>query len=365
MTDTKAASGLTVKQWNDRFFVEHLQENRFSSDMGRTENAIIQVNQDLSRKKGEYITFALVNLLTGDGVENGGTIEGNEEQLDTRSFEMAIKDRGHGVRSNRWDNQISAIDLRKAAKGALKTWSLENTKQRIITALGSIDGVSYASASEANKDTWLANNADRVIFGSALANNASNDHSASLLNIDSANDILTSGVASLMKRMARNANPKIRPVRSSVSGRMFYVVYVPTLVFRDLKTDPVIVKAMQETTTKMRNEPLFQGGDIEWDGLIFKEIEDISVIAGVGAAGLDVAPVYLCGAQALGYGIAERWKSAEELFDYGRKKGCAIMEMGGIEKLRFGTGAVVDVDDSVDPKDHGMVTGYFAAEADG
>ncbi len=94
--------------------------------------------------------------------------------------------------------------------------------------------------------------------------------------------------------------------------------------------------------------------------MIIKEIEDISTIAGVGAAGIDVGPAYLCGAQAIGYGIAERWKSAEEKFDYGRKKGCAIMEMGGFEKLTFGTGS----DDTTDPKDHGVVTGYFAATAD-
>ena len=49
--------------------------------------------------------------------------------------------------------------------------------------------------------------------------------------------------------------------------------------------------------------------------IIFKEIEDIGVLSGVGAGAIDVAPVYLCGAQAVGYGVASRWKSAEELFE--------------------------------------------------
>jgi len=110
----------------------------------------------------------------------------------------------------------------------------------------------------------------------------------------------------------------------------------------------------------MQNEKLFKGGDIEWDGMIFKEIHDIAVISGVGAAAIDVAPVYFCGAQALGYGVASRWKSAEETFDYGRKKGCAIMEMGGIEKMVFGSGTT----DTADLKDHGVVTGFFASVAD-
>ena len=360
MTDTTAATGLTVQQWDDKFFVEHVQGNRFAGEMGTSENAIIQVNEDLGKKQGESITFALVNRLTGAGVTNGATLEGNEEDLDSRSFQLTIQERGNAVRSNRWENQISAIDLRKAAKMSLKTWSMENTRDRVIAALGSVNGVAYGTASEAQKDAWLADNADRVLFGAAVANNAGNDHSASLANVDATNDTFTSSAASLMKRLARTANPKIRPVMSEKDSRYYYTVYVPSLVFRDLKSDPTITAAQRDVSVRMQNEKLFKGGDIEWDGMIFKEIEDIAVLAGVGAAGADVAPVYFCGAQALGYGIAERWKSAEEMFDYGRKKGCAIMEMGGIEKMTFGSGA----GDTDDLKDHGVLTGFFSAAAD-
>ena len=360
MTETTATTGLTVQQWDDKFFVEHIQENRFSSDMGTSENSIIQVKEDLSKKKGDAITYALVNRLSGSGVTNGATLEGNEEEQDARSFKLTIGERANGVRSSEWDNQISAIDLRKAAKMGLKTWAMENTRDQIIAALASINGTAYGSASEANKDAWLVDNADRVLFGAAVGNNASNDHSASLLNVDATNDTLTASAASLMKRIARTASPKIRPYMSASSGRYYYVAYVPSLVFRDLKNDSTITAAQRDVSLRMQNEKLFKGGDVEWDGIIFKEIEDIGVLSGVGAAGIDVAPVYLCGAQALGYGVASRWKSAEETFDYGRKKGCAIMEMGGFAKLTFGSGS----GDTDDLKDHGVVTGFFASVAD-
>ena len=360
MAETTAATGLTVQQWDDQFMVEHVQGNRFAGEMGKDENAVIQVKEDLGQKPGDSVTFALVNRLTGAGVENGATLEGNEEELDSRSYKLTIKERAHGVRSNRWENQISSIDLRKAAKTALKTWSMEDTRDRIITALGSINGVAYGSASEAQKDAWLVDNADRVLFGAAKSNNSSNDHSASLANIDNTADKLTASAASLMKRIARSASPKIRPVMSDRDARYYYTVYVPSLVFRDLKADPTITAAQRDVGLRMQNEKLFKGGDIEWDGMIFKEIEDIPVLSGAGASGIDVAPVYFCGAQALGYGIGERWKSAEELFDYGRKKGCAIMEMGGFEKLTFGSGS----GDTDDLKDHGIVTGFFASVAD-
>lgn len=361
MTETTAAAGLTVQQWDDKFFVEHVQQNRFAGEMGTSENSIIQVKEDLKKKKGDSITFALVNRLTGNGQSNGGTLEGNEEDLDSRSFKLTIAERAHGVRSTSWENQISSIDLRKAAKMALKMWSMENTRDRVIEALGSINGVAYATASEGQKDAWLVDNADRVLFGAALSNNSGpGDHSAALANIDATNDKLTASAASLMKRIAQSASPKIRPVMSASSGREYFTVYVPSLVFRDLKADTTITQAQRDVSLRMQNEKLFKGGDLEWDGMIFKEIHDIPVVSGVGAAGIDVAPVYFCGAQALGYGVAERWKSAEETFDYGRKKGVAIMEMGGIEKMLFGSGS----SDTADLKDHGLVTGFFAAVAD-
>ncbi len=360
MTETTAATGLTVQQWDDKFFVEHIQGNRFASEMGTSENSVIQVNEDLGVKPGDSITFALANRLTGAGQTDGSTLEGNEEDLDTRSHKLTVNERAHGVRSTRWENQISAIDLRKAAKMALQTWAVESTRDQIIAALASVNGTAYGSVSEANKDIWLVDNADRVLFGALVGNNAANDHSAALATIDNTADQLTSSAASLMKRIARTASPKIRPYRSLESNRYYYVMYVPSLVFRDLKTDTTITNAQRDVSLRMQNEKLFNGGDIEWDGIIFKEIEDIAVLSGVGAGAIDVAPVYLCGAQAIGYGVAERWKSAEETFDYGRKKGCAIMEMGGFNKLTFGSGAT----DTADLKDHGVVTGFFAAVAD-
>ena len=360
MANTTVATGLTVQQWDDKFFSEYFQENRFKDEMGTSENSIIQVKEDLTKKKGDSITFALVNRLTGAGVTGSSTLEGNEEALDTRSFKLEVTKRRNAVRVADLDEQFSAISLREAGKVSLQDWAQENTRDRIITALGSINGVAYGSASEAQKDAYLVDNSDRVLFGAAKSNNSSNDFSASLANIDNTADKLTTGAASLMKRMALTASPRIRPVRSTSSGRRYYVCYVPSLVFRDLKTDTTITQAQREVGLRMQNEKLFEGGDIEWDGIIFKEVDDIAVLSGVGASGIDVAPVYLCGAQALGYGIAKRWYSAEETFDYGDKHGVAINEFGNFAKLTFGSGS----GDTDDLKDHGVVTGFFASVAD-
>lgn len=365
MADTKAAAGLTVQQWDDKFFMESLSENRFAGEMGTSESSIIQVKEDLSKKKGDTVTFALVNRLKGAEVNEGGTLEGNEESLDSRSFPVKIRQRRNGVAVRDFEEQISAIGLRKAAKAVLKDWSMENTRDQVITALESVDGRSYATATETQKDTWLSNNTDRILFGDAKGNRAGNDHSASLLAVTAG---MTFGTAELklMKRMARAADPKIRPIRDTQAknGKLYYVVYAETNLFRDFSNDAEIKDAQKNVSLKAENSRLFDGGDLLWDGMIIKEVEDFNTISGAGAGGIDIGRAMLVGAQAVAYAIARRWKSAEESFDYGDKKGCAIGEMGGFAKMQFGTGADPETDDLVDPKDHGVLTAYFASVPD-
>ena len=66
--DSTVATGLTVQQWDDKFFTEYVRENRFKPVMGTTVNSVIQVKQDLTKKKGDSITYALVNKLTNAAV---------------------------------------------------------------------------------------------------------------------------------------------------------------------------------------------------------------------------------------------------------------------------------------------------------
>jgi N4-gp56 family major capsid protein len=359
MANTVAATGLTPQQWDSEFFTEYLRESRFKPYMGTGESNMIQVKEDLTKKKGDSLTFALVNKLDGAGVTGTGTLEGNEEAMDSRSFRLYVDKIRNGVRIPEMEEQRSAIDLRDAARSVLKTWISELTKTSLINAMGSINGISYGSASEGQKDAWLVDNSDRVLFGAAKVNAVSNDHSTALLTIDSTNDRLTPAAISLMKRIAKTANPKIRPI--TVKGdEEWFVLWTPSLVFRDLANNTTMTQANRDAMQRGADNPLFTGGDLIWDGVIVKELEDIAVVSGVGASSSDVAPVYLCGAQNLAMGWAKRTTSKTQIFDYGDKFGVAIEEIRGFAKLTFGSGA----SDTADLKDHGQVTGWFSAVAD-
>jgi len=363
MAETTAQTGLTPQQWDDQFFMEYVRDSRFKRYMGTDENAIIQLKDDLTRKAGDRVTFANVRKLKGQGVTGNQVLEGNEEELDSRSMAVKVNPLRNAVIVTDWDEQKSAIDLRNAGKMALKLWAMERMRDDTIAALYSINGVLYAQATEAQKDAWLTDNADRVLFGAALGNNVGNDHSASLANIDNTADKLTTDLVSLAKRRAQLASPAVRPIRLN-EDEEWYVMFANSLSFRDLSKDPAMQEANREARARegngMNSNPLFTGGSLVWDGVIIREIPEIPYLAGVGAGGIQVGGSFLCGAQAIGVAWAQRTKSTTDVRDYGYRSGVGVQEIRGVEKLLFGKGP----NDNDDLVQHGVLTVYTAAVAD-
>ncbi len=362
MAETYVPSGLTVQQWDDKYFREYLNQNWFKQFMGTGSSKMIQLQEDLTKKPGDSVTFTLVNKLSGTAKDANEALEGNEEAVDLRSFQVRVRAYDHAVKFKKFEAQKTAIDLRQAHRDVLMDWNMETDRDNIISALGSINGVAYASATENQKDAWLVDNADRVLFGAAKSNNSANDHSASLLNVDASADKLTPDAISLMKRMAKTASPKVRPIRakSSIGASDGYVLFAPTQMVRDLAAHATFVAANREARNRGMDNPLFTGADYVWENVYIYEIEDIPSLGAVGAGGAVVRPCYLCGAQAIGMAWAKRPETVEEMFDYKRAVGLGITQWYKIEKMRFGAG----ISDTDDTKDHGVVTGYFAAAAD-
>ncbi len=358
MTTTQVPSGLTVQQWDDMYFTDYVNQNFFKKFMGTGQNSVIQVREDLSRKPGGSITFSLVNRLTGTAKNQNEALEGAEEDAMLRSQEVTIREYAHAVRWKTFDEQLTAIDLRDAHKDILMTWNQELDRDLVIEALGSINGTAFASANDAARDAWVVDNSDRVLFGAEVGN-YNTDFSTALDTIDNTDDKCTPGALSLMKRLAKTSSPKVRPykVKNAIEKSDAYIVFAPSLVVRDLVNDSTFTQANREARQRGVDNPLFNSADYMWDNLFIYEIEDIPVTSN---SSIDVAPVYLCGAQALGQAWAKRPQTVDDTFDYGRAKGCAIKEWMKLEKLRFGTGAT----DTDDPKDCGVVTGWFASVAD-
>lgn len=353
MALTTVATANVVKQWDSQNYREFVRKSRFFRYTGPDANNIIHVKQDLSKKAGDQITISLVAALTGAGQTGNGLLEGNEEALANYGWPIMVETRRHAVAVTDWDMQKTEIDLRNEAKYQLTTWGMQKLRTDILNAMGAIyDGstyANYASASEANKDTWLANNSDRVLFGALKSNNSSNDHSASLANLNTTTDVLNYQMVSLMKRMAKMASPIVPPVRVK-EDEEWYVCFVPTLPFRDLKAS--LASINQNAEVRGKENPLFTDGDLQWDGVVIREIPEIASIGNVGASSAPVYPTYFCGAQAIGHAIAQRWETRTDVRDYQFVNGVAVHDVTGTKKTFFNN------------KQHGMLTGYVAAAAD-
>lgn len=320
MNITPARPGLTPIIWDSDYFVEYVRRNQFARYMGTTMGAMIQIREDLTRKTGDTIVFPTVRRLVGAGVTGNTILEGNEELLNARSLNLTVGVIRHAVAVSDWDEQKSVIDLRNAARDALQVWSLEKIRNDIITSFESMtaDGsvqIPYSTATAAQRNTWVVNNTDRVLFGATHANNTG-VMATSLANLDAPTDQMSASIVSLARRIARMANPRIRPI-SVNDDEEWFVMFMPSLVFRDFRHDPTIIQATQLAWQRGPDNPLFTSGDMIWDGVIIREIPEMPIIAGAGAGGTtDVAASVLCGAQALGVAWAMRTRSTTNTRDY-------------------------------------------------
>ena len=354
MADTTPATGLVVQQWEDKFFVQYIHDGGFKPLMGTDEASVIQVKEDLTKKEGDSITIALVNRLTNAATTGTTVLEGNEEDMASRSMRIYIDKRRNAVRVAEMSEQKSAIPLRNAARATLLDWSMEDTRDLIITALGSLNGTAFTARTAAIGDAWLVDNADRVLFGAAASGGT--DLSADLALLDTTSDLFTATALDAMILKAKTCNPKIRPMRDAGNGKRYYIVFAHPNAFKNLR-DSLDTEVLANTVVQMQASKLFEGGDIMWNGAIVKEVDNLPIYANLGdSATTEVTPVYLCGAQALAIAWGRRWKTVTEEFDYGDKHGVAIDGIYGVRKIIFGSGT----GDTDDLKDHGVVTGFFA-----
>lgn len=358
MADTTVPTALQVEQWEDKFFTEYLHDGGFKPLMGKSENAVIQVKEQPGKGNGDKVTIQLINRLTNAAVTGTSTLEGNEEDMAQRSFSITVNKRRNAVRIPEMSEVQSAISLRDAARATLLDWAMEDTRDLVIEALGSLNGTAFVDRTATIADAWLVDNKDRTVFGAYARGGSAGgtDLSADLAQLDTTDDKFSADRLDDMIYVAKTCNPKIRPMRDGGNGKRYYVAFAHPAAFRDLRQS-LDNDYLANTVVQMQASKLFEGGDLMWNGVIVKETDNLPIYENLGASGTtEVTPVYLCGAQAIAVAYANRWRSKTEMFDYGDKYGVAIDGIYGVEKIQFGSGS----GDTDDLKDHGVVTGFFA-----
>lgn len=378
MTVTTIQTNNKLVKYTQEINREYVRGNLFSPYMGTSLNSIIRIRNEL-KAGGEQMNIPLVSRLTGAGVSTG-TLVGNEEVIDNYGMRVWLEWARHAVVTNKAESQKDSADIFGEAKPLLSDWGKELQRDELIAALmalpsesqpsagARVNGIQYDVASAAQRNTWNAANSDRVLYGAAVSNyNAT--HATALGNVDTTNDKFTASNLALLKRVAMGASPKIRPFKTA-DGYEYYVAFAGINTFRDLKAslETVNKDARPREQNGMDKNPLFQDGDQIYDGVIVRQVPEISSfvtnvwtsLKTAGAASARVEPVFLCGQQAAAFAWGQMAKPTfRKEDDYGFVTGTGIEMAYGVSKIfkkhpNTGSNLV----------QWGVATGFFASATD-
>jgi len=377
---------------------DFLRRSRFDPFMGDASTSVIVRIADLE-SDGKQVNIPLVNQLTGDGV-GAGTLRGNEEMLDSYGYPLWADWARNAVANNRAQNKESSFNVRSTARELLRGWARRIVRDDLTDSLLSIptaaiqanrltvpgnrvNGIRWGSATAANKNAWTAANYDRVLFGSAIAN-YSPTWATGMGQVDSTADKMSAAVGSLAKQMAKasgidsanpgiyNGRPKITPWEIEELDEEMYVCFLGDRAFIQLQADATMYQANRDARAREGNatktNPIFTGGALLYDGILYKNIPEITqrlLLKGAGAGGVtaagDCEPFFLCGQAAMAYAMGQMPRPTQlEDGDYDFVTGLGIEAQYGVGKIAkapLSIGAAATAGDLVD---WGMVTGFVA-----
>ena len=371
MAETTLATASERQVWMSSYFQEYVRQSRFMPYMTNADvnkGGIILTRFEPQEEAYRTINIPFIGRLKSAGVTGATVLDGVEEELTNYNCPITVDWRRNAVRVPKSTSFRTEINLWNAARDALQVWESEKIRDDIIRALAAavVDAngtsVAWDLTSAAQQNAWLGLNSDRVLFGSARSNYAPVFATA-------AGNIPVGqragvGNLSLAKRIAKLADPRIRPFRATAGdGREYFVAFHGARTFRDLKGDSTMVAANTQArareATGVDDNPLFQDGDLIYDGVIHREIpeiDDYCAAAGfnaIGGAGGDIRPIFLAGGGAVGIAWGQEPTPRTDLLkDYQFRPGVAIEELVGVKKINF-NGA-----------QNGLVTMFVAAAAD-
>jgi hypothetical protein len=374
--------------------------------MGDTSSSVIVRMADLEAD-GKEINVPLVNQMTGAGV-GAGTLRGNEEMMDSYGFPVWADWGRNAIANNRATNKESSFNVRSTARDLLRGWSRRIVRDDLTDCLLSIptgtiqagrlqapgnriNGVTWSASTLTQKNSWMAANYDRNLFGAKISNSynvatgVTATWTAAAGSLAVATDVMSASIGSLAKQLAKqsgvspanpgqyNGRPKITPWEIEELDEEMFVCFLGDRAFKSLQNDPVMFQANRDARAREGNatktNPIFTGGALMYDGILYKNIPEITqrlIQLGVGGAGVDVEPYFLCGQAAMAYATGQLARPTRlEDGDYEFVTGLGIEAQYGVAKIAKAPQSVsqAPASDLGTLVDWGMVTGFVAAPA--
>jgi hypothetical protein len=139
-TGMLTGNALTVKTWSKRGFVDMYKRAWFGQMARRS--TITRAEELDTANAGDSVTFSFTGILTGQGVGEGGTLNGNEEALDLQSHAMVYNVFRHAVASPNEDTIEQArtlVRFEERARELLPNYHRSRVDASVFNQLGGID----------------------------------------------------------------------------------------------------------------------------------------------------------------------------------------------------------------------------------
>lgn len=336
VTNYGVNSAHAVKLWARGLEAEALKQCWVSKFIGSGSDSLIQMRDDTSKQKGDRIRFSLRMQLSGAGIQEDATMEGNEEALTTYYDDLIINQLRHGVRSaGKMSEQRVPFEVREEAKMGLADWWADRL------------------------DTWFFN---QVCGNTAVTDTRLTGHNATVAptstrrvfteagttadeNLDSSGDNFSLAAIDKAVVIARTASPAIRPIK--VKGKDYYVCFLHPYQVYQMRTSTdtgqwLDIQKAAMTGGLVEENPIFDGSLGVYNGVILHESSRVTtgVNSSTGAAVAEVRRAAFCGAQAamIGYGrgnSTNKYSWVEKFFDYENELGVVAGQISGLKKTVF------------------------------
>ena len=315
MAKTTIPSSLVMKAWAKNTWEAGIAKAFFSKFTGEGAGNIVQIKTELKKGKGDSINIPLLMPLSGTGVTGDNDLEGNEEALIYRDFDVTINQLRNAVRiAGNFEEQKTQINMRQDAKSALSDWLATTIDKQIFSAL------------------TASPTADRIVYaGSATSENTIGT-----------TDVFTTDLIGEAKRIATaDEDTAIKPIR--VNGAERYIMIIDQWQARDLMKDQKWLEAQQYANIRGEKNPIFTGALGMYNGVVIHQCNRISRTA-TGSAGTKVGHALFLGAQAAVMAVGNDPTWNEKSFDYGNSVGFAFCLIFGIKKAAFKYDGSTDTD---------------------
>ena len=311
-----------------------LDNGFFKKFTGDDADYIVHMKTELKKEAGDSITIPLLLPLTGAGVTGDNILEGNEEQMIYRSFNVPIDQIRNAVRiKGKMEEKKTQLNLRKDAKTSLVRWLSTKTDRMIFDKLST-------NPTQSTNPSY-----NRLIFGG----------SATSENTIGAADTFKAEMIGKAKRLATaDENTMIKPVQ--VDGIDTYVMIIDPCQARDLMNDPVWRDAQTGANIRGKDNPIFSGNIGMYEGVVVHVSPRIWRTT-TGASGTKVGHALFLGAQAAVFAVGDEPVWVEDTFDYENQVGFKFGRIFGIAKAQFKY-------DGVNPVDFGCINVLTASEDD-